>query len=163
MDPRICPFGSSSVNFFAFQRFHEDSRSWSWCRKSTTGVHMMAYDTLTNGQMFLWSPPNLKISFIVSIWGQFRDSVRPAVWISITLRSVYVAIENTTASHMHAILVVLYHVYGACSLATFNGVYETVWDCECLRIIGDTFWQKLNANTCHNISCKLTTYAVKDM
>ena len=42
-------FGS----FFGSQTFRKDSRSWYWYRRTTTRVHSMAYDALTNGPMFL--------------------------------------------------------------------------------------------------------------
>ena len=56
-----------------------------------------------------------------------------AVYLCITFQSVHV-IENPIPYHMHAILVVLYQVYGAGNLATFKGVYGTVWDCEHIHI-----------------------------
>ena len=50
--------------------------------------------------------------------------------VCVNFQSVHVVIENGNTLHMPSILVVSYQVYGASSLATFKGVYGTVWDCE---------------------------------
>ena len=49
-----------------------------------------------------------------------------AVCTCVTFQSVHVVIENASASHMHAILVVSYKGYGASSLATFKGLHGIV-------------------------------------
>ena len=57
-----------------------------------------------------------------------------AVSACVTFQSVHVAIGNVNTSQTHPIHMTYYHVYGACSLATFKGMFGTVWDCERMRI-----------------------------
>ena len=64
---------------FGSQRFHKDSRSWCWCKRTTTGVHMMAYDALTNGLIFF--------SDVFMITSKLQDSVRPALQSPLNLKS----------------------------------------------------------------------------
>ena len=68
-------------------------------------------------------------------------------------------IEKVNPSHMHPIRMVLCQVDGARGLTIVKGGNGTLLDCERIRITGDAFWSKVNANAfskCH-------AYEVKEM
>ena len=79
-------------------------------------------------------------------WQTRNANITQTSHIRSTFRSVCIPIENANASHTHPILMVLYHVYGACSLTTVKGVHGIVNSYALQETHFGLKWQTRNAN-----------------